>query len=378
MDQLFINSQNSFMKRKNMNFKTVTFFLGSLLILACSKDPGPVNPGEKAIPNFGHRGIYIVNEGSFTQGNSTLSFIDLDIGKSYNDLFQTINKRPLGDVFQSMSFYNGKAFLVVNNSQKIEVADSASMRSISTISGLNSPRKIITNNGKGYISDLYSNILQVFDLNTGAIIKTISTGGWTESMLTYNGNLYVTVQQVYGNNTPDSKKGLLVIDPISDAVSDYIPLVQGAESLVLDKDGFIWVLCNGGYLEEVGGLFRIDPETGVIERSILFPEIGYSGASLQINKAGDQLFFIYSTPDFQNDILGMNIRATSLPIVPLLDGGNKFIYGYGINEFRNEIYLSVPSFGVQSGYIYRYSLSPAIVTDSFRVGIFPSQIIRNQ
>jgi hypothetical protein len=357
--------------------KQLVIAFTALLLASCSQDPGPVIP-RGDLPNFNHRGLYVVNEGSFTQGNSSLTFVDLFEGKSYNDLFNTVNKRPLGDVFQSMYFHNGKGYLVVNNSQKIEVVDSVSMQSLATISGLDSPRKVLAFGSKGYISDLYSNTMQVFDLNTNAITKTFQTGGWTESMLSYNNKIYATVQQAFGNNTPGSRKGLLVIDPVADTIETYIPLAQGAESLVLDKDGFIWVLCNGGYLEEVGGLFRIHPPTKTVERSILFPAIGYSGSSLQVNRAGDRIYFIYSTPSFDNDILSVPVNATSLPTSPLLAGNGKFIYGFGLNEFRNELYLTVPVFGVQNGHLYRYTIDAGAKVDSFEVGIFPSQILRNQ
>lgn len=348
-----------------------------LTIISCSPDPGPVTPGGN-LPNFNRRGVFVVNEGSFTQGNGTISFIDLLEGKSYNNLFAIINKRPLGDIFQSMTFQQGKGYLVVNNSQKIEVVDSATLKSLANISGLNSPREVLIVGNKGYISDLYTNTMQVFNVNTNTVTKSFATGGWTEGMLFYNGKIYATVQQAFGNNTPESRKGLLVIDPVGDSVEHYIPLAQGAESLVLDKDGFIWVLCNGGYLEEIGGLFRIHPPTRTVEKSILFPALGYFGGSLQINRAGDRLYFIYSTPDYESDIMSVPIGATSLPATPLLEGEGKFIYGFALDEFRNELYLSVPQFGIQNGHLYRYRIDNGSFVDMFEVGIFPSRITRNQ
>ena len=53
--------------------------------------------------------------------------------------FQT-NGTPLGDVVQSITQFNNNAYVVVNNSNKIEVIDITNFSSIATITGFTSPR----------------------------------------------------------------------------------------------------------------------------------------------------------------------------------------------------------------------------------------------
>ena len=63
-------------------------------------------------------------------------------GNVENNIFSQINSFQLGDVVQSMNIIDEKAYIVVNNSSKIEVANIDSMNSIATIQGLISPRYI--------------------------------------------------------------------------------------------------------------------------------------------------------------------------------------------------------------------------------------------
>ena len=80
-------------------------------------------------------GYFVTNEGNFGTGNGSISFISNE-GEVENDVFSQINSFQLGDVVQSMSIINEKAYIVVNGSAKIEVASDDSLHYITTINGL--------------------------------------------------------------------------------------------------------------------------------------------------------------------------------------------------------------------------------------------------
>ncbi|HET6991693.1 MAG TPA: DUF5074 domain-containing protein, partial [Bacteroidia bacterium] len=106
--------------------------LVAITISSCKKDePLPttntgsaINPGD---------GVFVTNEGNYLGGNSKVSFYRYSDGSSIEDLFNPINTRPLGDVCESMTLINGKEYVVVNNSGKIEVCNPTNMRSEGTI-----------------------------------------------------------------------------------------------------------------------------------------------------------------------------------------------------------------------------------------------------
>ena len=68
-------------------------------------------------------GVLVVNEGNFQDANGTISHISPD-GTVTQDLFGTVNNGlALGDVVQSMTIDGDFAYIVVNNSNKMEVVN---------------------------------------------------------------------------------------------------------------------------------------------------------------------------------------------------------------------------------------------------------------
>src|SRR5438046_54540 len=93
-------------------------FLGSVFyfsFVSCVKDkpavqaPLPVHlsPSKK---------VYVVNEGNFSSGNSGISLYDPATQQVVQNYFAAQNGSSPGDVAQSLSYYNGSFYLVVNNS----------------------------------------------------------------------------------------------------------------------------------------------------------------------------------------------------------------------------------------------------------------------
>ena len=185
----------------------------AIITFGCIADqnPGPIGLNPEA-PNLTHNGYWIANEGGFTLGQASLSFLDIVEDTLYNNVFEAINGRPLGDVLQSVNYYKGKAYLIINNSRKIEVVDSITFQSLTTITDLNSPRELIGFQNKLFITDLYSNQITVLDASNYELIDEIETGGWNSKMLIYKNQLFVTQQQIFSNNVPGNLKGLWKFD----------------------------------------------------------------------------------------------------------------------------------------------------------------------
>ena len=102
--------------------KTLFLSVLSILAVSCLKLPDPVIVDVEESYLSGP-GVFILNEGNFKSGNGSLSFFSYDSSKLYNNTFLSINQRPLGDVPYSMNIGGSRAYIVVNNSGKIEVVD---------------------------------------------------------------------------------------------------------------------------------------------------------------------------------------------------------------------------------------------------------------
>ncbi|MCO5231941.1 MAG: hypothetical protein M9958_12395 [Chitinophagales bacterium] len=323
------------------------------------------------------KGFYIINEGAFTMGNSSLSFFDFDKNEVTNDLFERINTRPIGDVFQNLKFNNGKGYLVVNNSAKIEVVDSASMKSIKTIEGFVSPKNIEFYKNKAFVTDLYSNVITIINSETFEKKSTIEVNGSTEDILLSNGKLIVAVNQSV-EYTADNQQGILIIDPETEKIEKYIKLSEGAVDVETDYNNDIWVYCTGFWGNNAPGkLYKIDGANYKVKNTFDFGRLAYFGAPLRLNSSKNTIYFALAAVGSytQFDIFQMPINATELPTEALFSGAKRYIYGFHIDELKDELIVLDAIDGTQKGEMLRVDLKNKTVKGVYNVGYFPSNIV---
>lgn len=354
------------MTGKLMKKRLWIFFL-LLLVFSCKKkEIGPqsvdnadqeTKTGNSSSGNTPESKVFIINEGNFNFGNASLSAYHPNTGKNESHLFQNTNGYVLGDVAQSMTIHNGMGYLVVNNSQKIEVIDPEDHTSQHTITGFNSPRYLLpVSINKAYVSDLYANEIYVVDLLDHTIVNTISVSGWTEKMAVVN-------EEVYVCGTERDK--IYVINSNSDQLVDSIAVGTEPNSLVMDAGSDLWVLCGGGVNEDYPSLHQIDINTRTVKKSFAFPSKNQSPGNLQINKERTKLYFL------NNGLYEMPVSAASLPVTPLIPEGSSLFYGLGIDPFTQDFYISDAIDYVQKGRVYRFNREGHPL-DTISAGIIPS------
>ncbi|MCO5247449.1 MAG: hypothetical protein M9887_00650 [Chitinophagales bacterium] len=348
--------------------------LGIFIVSSCKKDDNTSIPDiEKA------KGFYIVNEGFFTNGNASLSFYDYEKDSVINNLFENKNNRPLGDVFQSMTFHNGKAYLVINNSKKIEVADSLTMTSIKTLDlgAGSSPRNLLFLGSKAYLTDLYSNKIQVLDADNLNKIGSISVEGSTEKMAVFNNKILVTVNQSNGY-TEESLQGLLVINPAADTIETYLKLSEGAVDVKVDYQNNIWVYCTGDWANENANakLYKVNGNNLSVSQTFNFVGTSFYNSPLKLNQAKNILFTAVANPNnpySQYDIFEVPVNSTAFPSAPYYSNSDYFINGYDVNLDKNELYILNADYS-QAGNLIILNADTKAEKRRFDVGYLPSQI----
>jgi hypothetical protein len=323
-------------------------------------DPPPVTPVSY------ENGIFIVNEGNFNWGNASISFIN---GKDYlvhNDIFQLANNKNLGDVAESMKVYNNMGFIVVNNSNTVEVVSLNDFKSVKTITGFNSPRNIeIIDSNKAYVTNMIRDIA-VVDLKSLTITKTIHFQDWTESMILYNDYLFVTSVGNYTASNAARKAKIQIIRTSDDQVVDSI--ITGKEPLciLMDRKQKMWVLCTGGFDKyEAPTLLRIDPELKIVEKTFIFNKGIDTPSRLCINPTGDTLYYL------NNGVFQMPVNAPSLPAQPLIPADGHLFYGLGVNPGNGNLFVSDAVDYVQNGWVYQFNQSNGNLIKAFRAGRIP-------
>ena len=351
-----------------------------MLTAACSNsDPGTE---EERFSETG-KGVFVLCEGNFNSGNSTLSYYNPETKTVENGVFQRANDRRLGDTGQSIRIHDGVAYVAMENSGIIWALDTATFRvrgqlTTGQTEHMINPRYIhFLSSEKAYVTDLYSPYITVFNPRTMQYVSSIPTGqadafGYnsTEQMVQWG-------DKVFTNCWSYSNK-ILVIDTRKDEVCDSIVLSSmQPKSMALDARGKLWVITDGGYATEdesfsdnIPHLYRIDAATLCVESDQTL-DTDEANVQLATNPAGTVLYVI------NNDVYRMDIGDRNLPVRPFIaaprdnNGRRHYLYGIGVNPHNGEIYVADAVDYSQSGVVRRYAEDGTLL-DQFRVGITPN------
>jgi YVTN family beta-propeller protein len=341
----------------------------SLIIIAltgCTKEDPTAPIQENPIST---KGIYILNEGGFTKSNASLTLYVPDSNRVYADVFSAANGRQLGDVANDIVIYGTKAFIVVNNSHKIEVISTENHASLGTISVPgNSPNKIvIVSETKGYITNLYKGTVTAFNPSTYSIIKdNIAVGLNPQGLAVANGKVFVC-NSGYGSDSTIS-----VIDPAVDSVVATIVVARSPSDIALDSDGELIVLSNGysnfsnPASDTPGALSVIDPKTYKVTSVISLPLNVYGHPfKLTVSNKG----YGYTIGD--NGVVRFDTKSNTVAALPVIA---RTAYSVAVDNATERIYLGDARDYNSNGMIYGYDKN-GVLKDSASTGIIPGTII---
>jgi len=336
----------------------IIFLVFACLFYSCKEEKDVPPIANQKIAQFD---VIILNEGNFQWGQGTVSMYDSRSREVIDKVFQANNnQRPLGDVAQSMTFKGDTAFIVINNSNKIEVVDLKTFKSIGQIEGLESPRNmLIINKNKAYVSDLYENQIYIVDPEKFNITGRIASNGWTEEMVLHDGKIFVC--QIDSNQ-------LYVIDAQTDQLLKKIPTASSPQYLEVDKNGAIWLSCSGGLNADTAAIQKINSRTLTVEKSFYAKDHNANYMELAINQAADQLCVLGNEGLFQ-----FSIHADEFPSIPIIKNNGRNFYAMNINPQNDEIYICDAMDYQQKGLGYRYNWNGKEI-DHFRIGIIPGAI----
>ena len=308
------------------------------------------------------KGLFITNEGNFQSGNASVTFYDLVTQIVQEKVFEATNNQPVGDVLQSMTIIGDKAYLIVNNSQKIEIVNTTDFKSIGTINGLTSPRHLLPiNETTAYVSDLYAAAITVIDLTTNSITGTIPMGSSSEEMVKVGHEVFVTQPSLFDNYSQQ----IFVINTNSNEITDSIMVGYNPSNIQLDRNNQLWVVCNGDrdVANQFGGIYRINPNSKEVTLTLPFTDNQSSYYSrIAMNAAKDQFYFL------KLGIFKMSIAATELPTTPFIEAKGRDIYGLGVNPSTGNVYIGESGNFVQRGTVTIYD-NTGTELNTFKAGV---------
>lgn len=318
--------------------------------------------------DINQKGLFIVCEGNFQYGNASLSFYDPQDNQCLNEVFYQANSMKLGDVAQSMTVFDGKGWIVVNNSHVVFAIDLNSFKEVGRIVNLPSPRYLhFVDNRKAYVSQLWDNRIIIVDPQKFEITGYITVpdmslqSGSTEQMVQVGKYVYCSCWS-YQN------KIIKIDTEIDEVVGQLIVGIQ-PKSLVADKNNRLWTITDGGYEGspygyEAPALISIDVERFEVDAIFPFSK-GDTPRDLKLNGEGDTLYWI-------NDaVWRMDITSSRLPVSPFIESRDTKYYALSVNPSDGDVYVADAIDYQQSGIVYRFS-SHGLLIDEFYVGVTPS------
>jgi YVTN family beta-propeller protein len=318
--------------------------------------------------------IFIINEGAFFQGNASVTKYNAMTEEVSQNVFSSVNGRPLGDVANSASVIGDFLYIVVNNSHTVEVTNKNDLSSVATIeiddTNGGSPRHILQiDENRAFVTNLYDNTISVIHLSTHTVEHTISVIGNPEGMAMSSGKVFAALSG-FGNGN-----SVAVIDPATLEVTSTIQVGDNPRVIRADANGAIWVMCTGNYgydndfnpdpaLETLGEIHVIDAADETLIRVI---DTGGHPDDMYLFEPENALYVL------NNGIQKIDTRNFETEEEMVVD---RYLYSFGIiGGDEPRLIGGVASDDFQSaGYAVLYSMDGAPI-DSFATGIGPGDFV---
>ncbi|MBN1251169.1 MAG: SMP-30/gluconolactonase/LRE family protein [Bacteroidales bacterium] len=350
--------------KKHISFSLLILLISAILFQSCNKD-------ENLTPGKYSDGVFITNEGTYGGGNGSISFYSIEGDSVVNNIFEKANNRTLGDVVQSLYLLKNKAYICVNNSNKIEIANISDFTEAGVIEDVPLVRHFIGINAEKAYASVWGDggQLKVIDLNTNSVIKSIDVGNGPEKMAVIYNKLYVTNSGGFMSDNTIS-----VVDTETDNVLKSITLdADKPVDLIIDDAGKLWVLCMGKTVYDQNWmpidntpakLIRINTETDKIEKSVVLSQ-NFHPNNLEISADGN--YFYYGGGFEFSGIYKISVTALSVSANPII---SKSFYGFKVSE-NGEIFATEAVSFIDNGKLYRYQGNGTLINE-YTVGIAPN------
>ena len=330
--------------------KLLVPILAAVTLYSCSNtddNTTPTNPDEKYLS-----GYFILNEGNFRDTNASVSHLSADLNTVTNDIFKTANNKKLGDVAQNLVVHGDFVFIIVNNSNTIEVVNKKTFKSVYTITEkLNSPRYAVIKNDKLYVTSLSNTSVNVYNAKTYAFIKTIELNNKAE-------NIVATNDYIYAANNAYNGKLIEIIDPKTDKNAIDIEFENGINGITTIGQ-FVYALEAGTTENKI---WKLDGTTK--STSVDLSE----GNARYLVADGTNLYYtiergVYKTTN--------TLTSAGSKLFDVAEGISKYTHLYGFNVLDGNIFTSDSKGFVDTGVVTIYKEDGTIIKEH-KTGLGPN------
>jgi len=342
----------------------VRFFL-LFLITGCIAPP--TFPDEPVCEGDNFSGVFILNEGVWTQNNARL---DLWQGEQLcKGVFEQINDRPLGDVANFALVSQDTLFVVINNSRLLYKIQLPSMELLQTLNFPegSSPREMaLVHEHQAFVTSFHTKTLYEIDPSTMTLKSEIEVENSMEGIVYHEGKVFVAC----GSHPFDGTNNkLAAIDPVTKEVNYHdLPFENPGDLAVYAE--LIIVSCRGDFDPNGQGsalvLFDAKQE---MRREVL----RFEGGIFDIEEVEGNLLVIQDSSIGRLELTTMSWEGDYLPKSQLTTDAKDLIYCMAFDKAMGELYVGLAPFGAVDGEVVR--LDPFLrEVERKKTGLYPGQI----
>ena len=359
--------------------KQLAYYILTLLLLSACRQDVMIVPMEKSDPGGKTQqgdiiGMYLLNEGNMGSNKSSLDYLDLSDSTAhyYRNIYSQRNPSTvmsLGDVGNDCQIYGSRLWLVINCSNKVEVARADSAIRIGKVNIPNC-RYVTFNDRYAYVSSYVGTVYASSNSPLGSVYKvdtltlqkvdSCSVGYQPEEMAIIGNQLYVANSGGYQGMTGQGYESTVsVIDMATMQETSKVEVAPNLHHLKADKYNQLWVTARGDYMSEASSIWWLVPdENGQMK---VGGHIDQAVSDLCI--VGDSLYFYgsqWSEVSMSNTITYgiINVKthqvvSTSLSSAPEISK-IRMPYGIIVNPVHRDFYLMDAKNYVSSGELLHF------------------------
>lgn len=344
--------------KRDLHYLFSLLLIVTLTLSGCKKEDDDDNNDPP--PPSSSSTVLVSCEGAFLASNASISAYNTEDGTVADNVFESVNGYSIGDILQSLTVDGQRIFLVVNNSGKVEIINGETYEAEMPILGLSSPRHLVkVSDTKAYVTNNSfgaGNDISILDIQNNTVSGNIDLDLDTEGILVNGGFAYACAP--YSNE-------LQVISTQTDQVVSTIDVGLGANHIVQDDQGDIWILRF-----ELDAMFAIiemevvhvSPALGAVLGTYTVPQPWNYTNRLVAN--GNDVFVL------NGDVFYVNTVNSTLEDEPVIDMDVN-TYALGVDPQNGDIYVGEASgFGL-GGKVYRFN-SDYQPLDTVTVGVGPN------
>lgn len=360
-----------------MRQATLYLFFILMLLSACRHDDYIIysideDTGGKTVKSE-IMGMYLLNEGNMGSNKCTLDYLDLSGNTEtvhyYRNIYAERNPstvKELGDVGNDLKIHDNKLWMVINCSNKVEVATADSCRRLAKIDIPNC-RYIAFDDNYAYVSSYVGPVLISTNTQLGRVYKidtrtyqkvdSIEVGYQPEELCIVGNKLYVANSGGY--RIPQYDHTISIIDLSAFKEEKKIDVADNLHRCRADHYNQLWVSSRGTYNGTPAKLFWLEPD----KQGEMTVKDNLPVAVSDMCIVGDSLYFFgveWSYVKMENEISYgiINVRTHQLITRQLSEAKEiesiTLPYGLIVNPAHRDFYIMDAKNYVSSGELLHF------------------------